>query len=200
MPGFSRSPNRRCQAVSKASQCSIPGSASMRTARSRSSPARRSWARAEDGADSARRGGTRRRTSVGSLGHRRHVSDPERRLHSRQPFDAGQRHRDHECRRSGAGDPDRGGGGAVAANTAGVAYGHAHRLASSEKQRHEMAADETGSAEHRDSAGHGSSPSSRRCWRSHQSIPATTRSASSLDVAGVVRVISRRTPRGGETA
>jgi hypothetical protein len=35
-----------------------------------------------------------------------------------------------------------------------MAYGHAHRLASSEKQRHEMAADETGSAEHRDSAGH----------------------------------------------
>jgi hypothetical protein len=46
------------------------------------------------------------------------------------------------------------------------------------KQRHEMAADETGSAEHRYSAGHGSSPSSRRCWRSHQSIPATTRAAS----------------------
>jgi hypothetical protein len=35
-----------------------------------------------------------------------------------------------------------------------VAYGHAHRLASSEKQRHEMAADETGSTEHRDAAGH----------------------------------------------
>ena len=39
-----------------------------------------------------------------------------------------------------------------------------------------------------------------RYWRSHQSIPATTRSVSSLDVTGVVRVISRRIPRGGETA
>jgi len=35
-------------------------------------------------------------------------------------------------------------------NTAGVAYGQAHRRAISEKQRHNMAADKAGSAEHRD--------------------------------------------------
>jgi hypothetical protein len=35
-------------------------------------------------------------------------------------------------------------------NPARMAYGEAHRRAMSEKQRHEMAADEAGSAEHRD--------------------------------------------------
>jgi uncharacterized membrane protein YtjA (UPF0391 family) len=40
----------------------------------------------------------------------------------------------------------------------GVAYGQAHRLAASEKQRHKMAADEPGPAEHSDRADHDSSP------------------------------------------
>jgi hypothetical protein len=39
-------------------------------------------------------------------------------------------------------------------DTTGMAYGYAHRLAISEKQRHEMAPNEAGSAEHRDAAGH----------------------------------------------
>ena len=39
--------------------------------------------------------------------HRRHGADPERGLHRRQPFDAGLRHGDHECRRAGAAAPHR---------------------------------------------------------------------------------------------
>jgi hypothetical protein len=39
-------------------------------------------------------------------------------------------------------------------NTTGLAYDHAHGRATAEKQRHEMAADEAGSAEHRDRASH----------------------------------------------
>jgi hypothetical protein len=42
--------------------------------------------------------------------------------------------------------------------TAGLAYGQAHRLATSDKHRHEMTADEPGPAEHCDGAGHDSSP------------------------------------------
>jgi hypothetical protein len=43
-------------------------------------------------------------------------------------------------------------------NTTGVAYGQTHRCATSDKRRHEMAADEPGPAEHRDRAGHDSFP------------------------------------------
>ena len=42
--------------------------------------------------------------------HRRHRPDPERRLHRRQPVDAGQRHRDPQRRRAGARAPARRGG------------------------------------------------------------------------------------------
>ena len=46
--------------------------------------------------------------------HRRHRADPQRGLHRRQPFDAGQRHRDPPCRGAGARAADRRGGGALA--------------------------------------------------------------------------------------
>ena len=39
-------------------------------------------------------------------------------------------------------------------NAGGMTYGHAHRRATLKKQRHQMAADEAGSAEHCDRAGH----------------------------------------------
>src|SRR6266446_6429111 len=41
-------------------------------------------------------------------------------------------------------------------NTARLAYGQAHRFATPDKQRHEMAADEPGPAENRDAPGHAS--------------------------------------------
>ena len=39
-------------------------------------------------------------------------------------------------------------------SAAWVSYSYAHRHATAKKQRHEMAADEAGSAEHRDAVGH----------------------------------------------
>src|SRR5215831_12571372 len=43
-------------------------------------------------------------------------------------------------------------------NTAGIAHDHTHRRATSTKQRHQVAADKSGSAKHRDAADHASSP------------------------------------------
>ncbi len=92
---------RRFRAACRRRRCSMPGSAWRPTAGSRCSPARPNWARASrppccrspPSSSTSRRGHC--------PGHRRHRDDAERRLHRRQPFHAGQRHRDPERRSAG---------------------------------------------------------------------------------------------------